>query len=531
MLHFCKKHPNIVFICFILSYFFLNRYEEISFFKPYSVHQWRQADCFSIASNYYENNLPFLEPSIHQIGYSNNGKTISEFPIIYYLVSKLWSLFGKHAVIYRLLNFLILVLGLYSLFRISISIFNNVFLAVFIVGITSSSPLITYYGNNFLADVPAFSIALCGWYFFYCFYEKGKNKYLIISAILFLLAGLIKVTSIISIAAIMGALALELIGFVKLKKDQKLFRKPFLQIIPFFIALLLIYSWIQYVKWYNTTNSGGVFLTGIWPFWEASTTEKIKIFNAFLGHILFQFHSPIVLFSVVFANIFSFYFFKKNNKFVGIAQIIMVIGLFSFFLLFYNVFDVHDYYLSNWVIIIPASIISLFLILHSVNASIFKTKWVNILMVFIFIHSMYYGAALTRAKYFSDDFFSNEYVTFNQVSRLYYNWSHFNYQSTMGSCETVEPYLRSIGIKPTDRIISIPDQSINISLVLMNQVGFTDYGYGHLEGKDRIEYFKNKGAKYIIVNDTSVLNNRDYLKPFTKTKIGSYKNINIYSIN
>ena len=152
-------------------------------------------------------------------------------------------------------------------------------------------------------------------------------------------------------------------------------------------------------------------------------------------------------------------------------------------------------------------------------------------MVFIFIHSMYYGAALTRAKYFSDDFFSNEYVTFNQVSRLYYNWSHFNYQSTMGSCETVEPYLRSIGIKPTDRIISIPDQSINISLVLMNQVGFTDYGYILLQGKERIEFFKKKGAKYLIINDTSIFNNRNYLKPFTKTKIGSYKNINIYSIN
>ena len=107
MLQFCKNNPNIVFIFFIFSYFFLNRYEEISFFKPYSVHQWRQADCYSIASNYYENNLPFLEPSIHQIGYSNNGKTISEFPIIYYSVSKLWRLFGKHAVIYRLLNFLI----------------------------------------------------------------------------------------------------------------------------------------------------------------------------------------------------------------------------------------------------------------------------------------------------------------------------------------------------------------------------------------------------------------------------------------
>jgi len=293
---------------------------------------------------------------------------------------------------------------------------------------------------------------------------------------------------------------------------------------------LLIYLWIQYVKYYNTSNNAGVFLTGIWPFWEASSTEKIKIFSAFLGHILFQFHSPIVLFSVFFASIYSFFYFEENYRFVAIAQIVIVIGFFSFFLLFYKVFDVHDYYLCNWVIIIPATIISFFLILKSRKASIFKTKWVNILLVFIFIHSMYYGAALTRAKCFSNDFFSNEYITFNQVSRLYYNWSHFNYKSTIKSCETIEPYLRSKGIMPSDRIISIPDQSINISLVLMNQFGFTDYGYILLQGKERIEYFKNKGAKYLIINDTSILNNRNYLNLFTKIKIGSYKNINIYDL-
>jgi hypothetical protein len=347
---------------------------------------------------------------------------------------------------------------------------------------------------------------------------------------LFLLAGLIKVTSIISIAAIMVAITLEIIGLIKLKKDQKLFKKPYLQILPFFIVIVIIYFWIQYAKWYNAINSSGVFLTGIWLYWEALKTEKVHIFKEFFDHILFQFHSPIVLLFVVFANIFTVYFLKKNNQFLAIVQIIMVLGLFSFFILFFKVFDVHDYYLSNWVIIIPISIISLFLIWQSVKASVFKLKWVNITLAFLFVHSMYYGAALTRAKCFSDDFFSNEYFTFKQVSRLYLNWTHFQYQSTIKSCETVEPYLRSIGIKPMDKVISIPDQSINISLVLMNQIGFTDYGYGHLVGKEKVDYFIARGAKYLIINDTSIINKQPYLELFTKTKIGSYKNINIYKI-
>jgi hypothetical protein len=530
MIQFCKNHPKTVFVLFIMAYFFLNRYEEITVMKPYSVHQWRQDDCYAITANYYENNLPFLEPSVNQIGFNGNGKTISEFPIIYYTVSKLWHVFGKHAVVFRVLNLLILFAGLYSLFQISLGVLKNVFLAIFVVGLTASSPLIAYYGNNFLADVPAFSLALCAWYFFYHFYKTEKTKYLIVSAVLFLLAGLVKITSIISIAAIMGAIILEMIGFVKLKGSGKLFAKPLLQIIPFAAAIVSIYGWVQYAKWYNAANSAGVFLTGIWPYWEASQTERVRIFQAFYERILFQFHSPIVLVGLVLANIYSFYLFKKNNPFIAIAQIVMVLGFFSFFILFFNVFDVHDYYLSNWVIIIPVSILSFFFVMQQVKSSIFRWKWVTVLLVFIFVHSMYYGAALTRTKYFENDPFSNEYLTFKQVSRLYHNWFHYYYKTTLKACETVEPYLRSIGIKPTDIVISIPDQSINITLVAMNQIGFTDYGYGHLEGKDKIDYFIDRGAKYLIINDQEILTKRPFLQLYTKAKKGTYQNITIYEL-
>jgi len=101
----------------------------------------------------------------------------------------------------------------------------------------------------------------------------------------------------------------------------------------------------------------------------------------------------------------------------------------------------------------------------------------------------------------------------------------------MEALETITPYLRSLGIKRNDLVISIPDHSINNSLILMDQKGFTDYGYVPTKGKpkERIEEFKAIGAKYLIVNDEKAVEDSEFL-PYLENKIGEYKNVQIYRL-
>ena len=63
----------------------------------------------------------------------------------------------------------------------------------------------------------------------------------------------------------------------------------------------------------------------------------------------------------------------------------------------------------------------------------------------------------------------------------------------------------------------------------MDQKGFTDYGYGP-PGKEKMNRFIKMGAKYLFINDKK-LYDESYLQPFIKNKIGSYQNIDIYSLS
>jgi hypothetical protein len=81
--------------------------------------------------------------------------------------------------------------------------------------------------------------------------------------------------------------------------------------------------------------------------------------------------------------------------------------------------------------------------------------------------------------------------------------------------QTITPYLRSIGINRDDIIISVPDNSPNMSLYLMNS--------------SNIPYFINQGAKYLIVNE-SIFVHSDWYEPYMKNLIAEYHGIKIYEI-
>ena len=73
---------RIAFPVLALGIFSTFRGPEIFKFQPQSHHQWRQSDCLSLALNYYQFELPFLEPQVHNL-LAEEGKSVSEFPVLY----------------------------------------------------------------------------------------------------------------------------------------------------------------------------------------------------------------------------------------------------------------------------------------------------------------------------------------------------------------------------------------------------------------------------------------------------------------
>ncbi|MFV0269308.1 MAG: ArnT family glycosyltransferase [Draconibacterium sp.] len=232
---------NLLFIGALIFISLAYNYQEILFHRPYSNHTWRQADCLSITMNYYKENLNFFTPEVHWTGDKENGKTMSEFPIIYYTVAQLWKIFGQQEFISRLINILIVFSGLFSLFKLSGRILKDTFWSFFIPLIVFTSPLLIFYTNNFLSNAPAFGLALTGTYFFYRYDEKHNKKWLILSMAFFTLSGLLKITSLIIFMAILGTIVLD--GIIKVWNKKQTIKSTLLKIVTFLYVLVVIAVW------------------------------------------------------------------------------------------------------------------------------------------------------------------------------------------------------------------------------------------------------------------------------------------------
>lgn len=522
-----------IFLLLLFLVSFAYSYHEILRLRPQSIHQWRQSDCLSITMNYFMEDRSFLEPSVHRIGKCENGKAVSEFPIIYYTVAKLWKLFGHKESVFRLLNTLIMFCGLFALFKLIEEILKHSIWAILLTLFFFTSPILVYYGNNFTADVPALSMALIGWLLFWRFYKTDSNKIFSISVLFFLTGILLKASSALSFACIGLLFLLEFFNIIKIKKNEKLFKHPWKQSLGFIVPVITCFIWYSYASNYNNQNNPGLFLIGTLPVWELNKVSIVSVGRAFWNELLPQYFNQFALALIGVMFILLIVFWKKVNTVLLITVFAMFGGFIAFFLLFYKVLDVHDYYLVNMLIIIPAVLLCFFVFLKQNFFSVFDHRAFKIAFFLLLGTCIYYTSRLQSVKYHTaKDNKPENYPVFLTNSQVeYWRWFHWDYDNHFRALESITPYLRSIGIKRTDRVYSTPDKSINISLYLMDQKGWTDYGhseYGANE-KEFMDHITDHGAEYLIINDPEKLKD-EIFQPYLAKKIGEYKNVQIFSL-
>ncbi len=505
---------------------FAYSYHKIIKMGPASIHQWRQSDCLSITMNYYMENRDFLDSSVHRIGLCDNGKTVSEFPIIYYTVAKLWKVFGYHEWIFRLMNTLILFSALFALFKFCEDVLKNSVWAIMITLFFFTSPILVFYGNNFTADVPALSMAIIGWFFFWKFYKTEKNKWLCISSLFFMTGILLKASAGINFVCVGVLFLLEFFNIIKFKNEEKIFKQPYKQSLIFIIPLTLIFVWYAYASHYNKQNNDGLFLIGILPIWGFDRVHIVETARSLLHELLPHYFNLYALVIILSMFTLLFVFHKKANSMLFVITTTMFIGFIIFLILFFQVFNVHDYYLINMLIFVVFVLVSFFFFLQQNYPNVLNNAKLKIAFAILLGFSIYNTAVIQRAKYFG-----SYSILLDQKQVEYWQWYHWDYNNHFKSLESVTPYLRSIGINREDRVFSTPDQSINISLYLMDQKGWTDYCHGEFAENNKafMEYIIKHKAKYLIINDTDKLK-EEFLQPYITKKIGQYQNIEIFDL-
>lgn len=517
------KTTFLFFVLFILLAWYYGVFSTMNR-GPYSAHQWRQADCLSITQHYYQDDLPFLEPEVHWRGTGASGKAMSEFPLMYYSVAKMWQLFGKHYWIYRLLSFTICTLGFIYLFKLCQRIFGNDFWSLLIPLFVFTSPIIAYYSNNFLMNSNALAFVFIGAYHQYRYFAEGKRKHLYFGSVFFLLAGLLKITALLLFVAF-GAVLM-----VRVFMEKRRFKQFAKELLSFVVVILCIMAWYSYSAYYNKhSGMAPIFLQGILPIWNLSFAEIGNVWSDFRRVVLPEFlNVPILI--ILFAC-FGFVLFnlRKLNRYMGIFLLLSTLGIVLYFLLFFQVFNAHDYYLTNLLVLIPMILLSGMYLLKTHYAKVYGSFWLKIIGVFVFLVSAYYCRVHTVIKYDVGSSSIRDSIFTTSERKLNWQIYHWGYNRSYKDLETIEPYLDSLGIKKNDLVVSVPDPTINITLYLMNRNGFTDYGYPEYVGEERIEKAIEWGANYLIVNSDEALN-IPYLQPYLQHKIGERGFVHIYAL-
>jgi hypothetical protein len=297
---------------------------------------------------------------------------------------------------------------------------------------------------------------------------------------------------------------LKHLGWLGLNGFSNSAKSKTLLIVTSVLVFVVNLLWIYWVKDYNDTYGNHQNLMGVLPIWDMETSQILATLKLMKIKWGYQLYWPPVYLLLILSSVFMFIYRKKINKELFITTILLIVGQFCYILLYFDTYYHHDYYLIN-VIIAP-----LFIIISSIQALLSQEKvsWLkpatSIVLVLAIFMSFKHSRFIIQERYFGS------------------LWEGVN-----KDLETVEPYLREIGVDRQDYVVSVPDKSPNISLYMMNQQGWTEIFNWE---QNNIHHFAQRGAKYLIINDPAYIE-RDPYKQYTYNKVGQYKTISVFKLD
>ena len=514
-----------VFLFISTIYFFLLGYNEVATKGPYSQHIYRQSDSYAFALNYYYEKNSFFEPSILFVGEDKGGKTVSEFPILYFITAKIWNITGVTPFIPRFINFLILCVGLFFLYKLAFEFLDDHFWSILVSLSIAASPLIGYYAFNFLPNIPALGFSLIASFYFFKYLKSEQSVPLIFSTIFFALGGLLKISSLFAFLALNAMFFI--LNFRQFKTNPKAIIK---QIASIFFVLGVLISWFLFTKSYNAKNLGGIFNQSILPLWNLSSKQVHSILDVIYNNTLIYFFNPYALGLLIVILIASIIYWKKVNKQLLVVTSVLLTGTIMFLVLFFGGLDYHEYFLIDVTIIIPFILLTFLSLIKNTSNRFFKLGWIKTAAAVLLLFMLNYNAILTRMRFNPNDSMVKKNLPLDKKILDYWEYRHYDWEVHQKKYEGIVPYIRGLGIKFEDKVISIPDETPNVSLTLLQQKGFTDYHYSaNYQGVSQTKRKIILGAKYMIIEGKENLERKD-VAPYLKYKIGEYNGILIYRL-
>ncbi len=486
--------------------------------RPQSTHNWRQSDCASLTLNYHQQELPFTKPQTHGMvsdGGTSSKNAPSEMSIYYWGVAQLYSFFGPSETILRGLNTFFFLSGIvgfmWGLFHLS----NNLTWSVLLGLVIFTSPVLVYYGSNYLTNAPSFGMALWGLSFFIVFTQSGRIKYWWGAVFFYFLAGCFKLPGLFLLFSIGGVIAVS-----RFKRHYSIPALSFWKYLSGILIILIpVMSWVLYARKYNLAHDTVYFSTTTFPMWSYSWPEVQVMFSQMISNWGYQYFHPVSYVFFLFLLFFCLVRWRKmRSVFRGILGVLLL-GLSFYFVLQFFTFVDHDYYTIN-MFILPAFLLVLFTdYLLAWKPALLKSPLMQMLLALFVAGNAIYAREQLTFRY-------HEYPNnFRKERPLLYQ-------------PDTEDWLNSLGVGIEDSIIFIPDFS-HTSLYLLNRYGWTNSKMVFKDSSRNIYFNQDaegvqrsieRGARYLLVYGVENIYDLSYLHPFEKHLSGEKEGLYVFDL-
>lgn len=500
---------NFLFWVLLIGAVLAYNFHQIGHFGPVSVHSWRQADSASFALRYYQDGMEFFSPKVHNMQ-GGQGEAVAEFPIMYYLAAALYHLFGPKPILLRLLNFALLALGLFALFRLLRRLLDSWAMALLLPMLILGVPVLIFYGYNFLPNSVGFGFTLLAAGAFFRYQRSGKMGHYYLMCGLALLGALIKISVLIPFLALAGTLFLEKL----LPARQETMKTPgWGGFLASSLAVIgLVGFWYKWAADYNLAHQSSVLMTSIRPFWQMAKEDFDYSMLVITGPYRYWeiILSKYTLWLFMGLWILELALFRKIPRPAYLFLALLSLGVLSFLALFFSQLLVHGYY---WI-----DVLALLVYVFALALWLMKTSMPRA------FHHWAFGLALSAFVVFNLNFCRSMMERFYSAEYL----SDIN--PGFFKQEELQAFYREHGISYDSTLVNVgPDLTPNLSLYYLNLRGWNRRLENNFKDANVI-WQANNNVDYFVVVDTAYFQQEGLERTFSCPRLVFNESIYFFDI-
>lgn len=498
---------TLYLLAFAAAFFALFQLGDLTHKPPHSVHQWRQADGASMAARYAQDGLDFAHPRVHNL-LGHEGKGVGELPLLYYVAGACYRTWGEHPIFLRGLSLLLWLSGLWALSQLLWRHTQDLLLSVAIPLWAWTAPMIAYYSYNFLPNVPALGLALLAWYAFDRYQSRLRVGWLWTSAALWALAGLLKVTALLTFVPLLAVYGLELLGLWRHPLSAtrpRLYPHRWAAGLAWSAVVAIVAGWYLWAIQYNAEHHTTYFRTTSWAIWDMKPQEVRYTFKRILAYwrtVYFHDSSHLV---VLLLTAWILATPRRQSPYLYGLAALTTIGVLLYGALWFYAFKDHDYYAIN-LLALPLIVTTGMAIRCARHHPQWLTSWGFKLSIVALLAINAWHARTTLSDRLAR---AQDYAV--PIAPVLYERT-----------DEVRAFLATHGLSYPTKVISIPDPSPNTSLYFLNLLGWTELYHQSPYDADEVRLFAGYGAEYLIINDPALLDD-PALQPVLAQPVANFR--------